>query len=147
MEYVSKETGEVFEPIGGSPFRSITDLKDFSDNEKAVGESVTDPTGYEPIESVVKRMQRGDKLAEFLQRQRQAQYDVKEGDDANAFLDNPPSVIDDIAEVPTEYEMAQASSLVQNQGKAMEPNAETPHIVANSDPEALSETSKEEEAL
>lgn len=147
MDYVNKETGEVFEPIGGSPFRSLTDLKGFKDHEKAVGESVTDPTGYEPIEKIVERMSRGDLLAEFIERQKASQYDVKAGSDENAFLDNPPPVMDDIAEMPTEFEMAQASSLVQSQGKATEPNAETPHIVANSDPEALSETSKEEEAL
>lgn len=60
MDIFNKETGEVFEiQKEKSQFRSITDLKDFSDPEKyEKGSSMVDLTGYEPLESIIARCTR-----------------------------------------------------------------------------------------
>lgn len=52
--------GEILEFRPDCPFRSITDLKAFDDAEKKKGVSMTDPSQYEPIESIIKRCMRGE---------------------------------------------------------------------------------------
>lgn len=56
----NKETGEIIEVRPDVPFRSITDLKAFSDAEKSDKPSMTDPSQYEPLESILQRCQRGE---------------------------------------------------------------------------------------
>lgn len=60
MELMYNNTGEVLTlQKAPSPFRSITDLKDYNDNERyEEGTSLVDLTGYEPLESVIARCTR-----------------------------------------------------------------------------------------
>lgn len=58
------ETGEVIDFVEISPFRSITDLKDYNDNEKSDLPSLTDPSLYESLDDIFKRCQRGELIAQ-----------------------------------------------------------------------------------
>lgn len=57
QKVMNNKTGEIFEIV--SPFRSLTDLKDYKDGETyEPGTSVTSLEGYEPLESIVARCMR-----------------------------------------------------------------------------------------
>lgn len=59
LSYVDKKTGEVKEGRPDVPFRSITDLKQYKDDEHyEEGTSMVDMTGYEPLASIVARCMR-----------------------------------------------------------------------------------------
>lgn len=58
LDYVDEKTGEIHEGRPECPFRSITDLKCFSDLETDFGESVVDTDGYEDINSIIQRILR-----------------------------------------------------------------------------------------
>lgn len=60
VDIADLKTGEVFELRKEvSPFRSITDLKDYTDGEYyEPGSSMVDLTGYEPLESIIARCTR-----------------------------------------------------------------------------------------
>jgi len=86
----------------GSPFRSITDLKDFNDDEVydlKKEPSLTDPSQDESIETLVARMMRG----EIVLGQQAPRYDFENVVDHNAaFAAMPPSQREgfDIADIP-----------------------------------------------
>lgn len=60
MDLMDKKTGEVLEIVEPEcPFRSITDLKGYNDDESyEPGTSQVDLTGYEPLESIIARCTR-----------------------------------------------------------------------------------------
>lgn len=74
IDFVEKKIPEVVDPVTGEvlfdsydimtredvPFRSITDLKGFSDVELNFDPSETDSSQYEPLESLISRMMRGE---------------------------------------------------------------------------------------
>ena len=91
-EKFNPETGEFYEVEEeiytrlDVPFRSITDLKGFIDDEINTSDSLVDETGYEPLEHLIQRMQRGD-ISALLQGVRSIYGDVKE-DTIDAQLEN-----------------------------------------------------------
>lgn len=59
LAVINEKTGEVKEYSVASPFRSLTDLQDYSDGETyEEGTSTTTLEGYEPLESIVARCMR-----------------------------------------------------------------------------------------
>lgn len=56
MAYVDDKTGEIIK----SKFRSITDLKGFNDDEKSSKPSLTTTDGYESLDDIFRRCQRGE---------------------------------------------------------------------------------------
>lgn len=56
MAFIDEETGEIVK----SKFRSITDLKGFNDDEKSSKPSLTTTDGYESLDDIFRRCQRGE---------------------------------------------------------------------------------------
>ena len=93
VETINKETGEVVEEKRPDvPFRSLTDLKSYRDNEVYQPDtSKVDMTGYESLASIVARCTRVSRTAngssvQFIDKtllkaeeQTQGFYDIKEG--------------------------------------------------------------------
>lgn len=79
-EIINKKTGEVYKARFGEvlrldvPFRSKTDLKNYSDNEYyEEGTSLTDPSQVLNVKETVQRMMRGEMIMPDL---KAGQYDV-----------------------------------------------------------------------
>lgn len=66
MAYIDEKTGEIIK----SKFRSITDLKGFNDDEKSSKPSLTTDDGYESLDDIFRRCQRG----ELILQRRDAVY-------------------------------------------------------------------------
>lgn len=59
LSKLDKKTGEIIEGRPDVPFRSLTDLKQYKDDEQyEPGTSMVDETGYEPLASIVARCMR-----------------------------------------------------------------------------------------
>lgn len=108
-EKFKPETGEFYEveeeiyTRPDVPFRSITDLKGFIDDEINTSDSLVDETGYEPLEHLIQRMQRGD-ISALLQGARSIYGDVsKDMSDDEAFATEDITQSDgfDISDIPT----------------------------------------------
>ena len=108
-EKFNSETGELYEveeeiyTRPDVPFRSITDLKGFIDDEINTSDSLVDETGYEPLEHLIQRMQRGD-ISALLQGTRSIYGDVsKDMSDDEAFATEDITQSDgfDISDIPT----------------------------------------------
>ena len=108
-EKFNPETGEFYEveeeifTRPDVPFRSITDLKGFIDDEINTSDSLVDETGYEPLEHLIQRMQRGD-ISALLQGVRSIYGDVsKDMSDDEAFATEDITQSDgfDISDIPT----------------------------------------------
>lgn len=67
--FLNTNTGEIVEFRPSCPFRSVTDLKAFSDDERFTKPSLTDESQYEPLQNIVARCMRGEMMA----------FDVKKG--------------------------------------------------------------------
>lgn len=98
------EDGEIIEFRPECPFRSITDLKAFSDAEKKKGVSMTDPSQYEPLESIIARCRRGEMI--FDADKGWYAVDGKHVDDA---LDNYEELVDDLTAIDDAAIAIQAS--------------------------------------
>lgn len=88
------EDGEIIEFRPECPFRSITDLKAFSDAEKKKGVSMTDPSQYEPLESIVARCRRGEMIFDT----EKGWYAV-DGEHVDDALDNFEELVDDLTSI------------------------------------------------
>lgn len=87
--------GEIVEFRPDVPFRSISDLKAYNDNEKSDMPTLTDESLYEPLEDIFKRCQRGELIA-----QKRGQYAGDVSDDDLFDVDDMEDLtdIDDRAE-------------------------------------------------
>lgn len=130
--------GEVIEFRPDVPFRSITDLKAFSDNEKSDMPTLTDESLYEPLEDIFRRCQRGELIA-----QKRGQYAGSDVDDEDLYdVDDFEDLtdIDAKAENLAQEALKARESTTQagEQGARMEPNQK------GSNEQAVSETAKAE---
>lgn len=97
-----------------SKFRSITDLKGYQDFSKTPGGSLCDPSQYEPIESLVKRLTRGEIFVTS-----NAEYDEDPSFDVV-----PPQRQDgfDLSDIPRYAEQAERASEALKKLKATPPS-------------------------
>lgn len=89
------EDGEILEFRPDCPFRSVTDLKAFDDAEKKKGVSMTDPSQYEPLESIIARCRRG----ELYFDPNKGWYGVDSKTDIDKVLDEFEDPIDDLTNI------------------------------------------------
>ena len=113
--------GEVIEFRPDVPFRSITDLKAFSDNEKSDMPTLTDESLYEPLEDIFRRCQRGELVA-----QKRGQYAGSDVDDEDLYD------VDDFEDL-TDID-AKAENLAQDALKAQEQSGTSSDNVARTEP-------------
>ena len=109
--------GEILEFRPSCPFRSITDLKAFDDAEKPKGVSLTDPSQYEPLESILARCMRG----EMAFSAEKGWFSIKGDADLDAVFDADEPVddltaIDDLAEnIVSEINQKQSATHVADE--------------------------------
>lgn len=125
--------GEVIEFRPEVPFRSISDLKAFSDNEKSDMPTLTDESLYEPLEDIFRRCQRGELIA-----QKRGQYAGSDVDDEDLYdVDDFEDLtdIDAKAENLAQEALKARESATQagEQGARMEPNQKGSNEQADSD--------------
>lgn len=97
---VVTEDGEVIEARPDVPFRSITDLKGYNDDEVNTLPSLVDDSEYEPLESIIARCQRGELIG--VRDTGYFEYSGDFNDDAvldQEFYEQDLTAVDDAAEL------------------------------------------------
>ena len=139
MELSSLNTGEVFQiQKEVSPFRTITDLKDYHDAETyEEGTSMTDLSGFEPLTSIVARCMRvsrmpGGQVVSALDTDLLKQEYVSTGiyEASNANTVDEAFATEDITDSPT-FDLADASMIKDTISQTLPTAASKEQITKN----------------
>lgn len=120
-EVVNYETGEIIKPASNltiktrlsCPFRSVTDLKGFNDNEVNTHDSLTNADDYVSVKKLIDMIFRGKTLQErqILMAQMNAQH-AEDFDEDNEveIIEDLIEQSDDLADISANYEQAEQIS-------------------------------------